>query len=80
MAKINLGDKVKDKITGLTGIATARLEFLNGCTQYTVQPKIKVGASEIPAWNIDEQQLVSLEKKKVKVKRSPTGGPMSKVI
>ena len=36
---INLGDKVKCKITGLTGTAVARCEFLNGCVQFKVQPR-----------------------------------------
>ena len=76
---IKLGAKVKDKVTGLVGIATARIEFLNGCIQYTVHPKVKAGVTELPAWNIDQEQLVSLEKKAVKVKRSPTGGATTKV-
>ena len=77
---INLGDKVRDNVTGLTGIATQRIEFLNGCIQYTVSPKIKKNSSEIVGWNIDEEQLVSLEKKKVKVKKSPTGGPTKRAM
>lgn len=36
---IKLGDKVKDSITGYTGIATARTEWLFGCVRWCVQPQ-----------------------------------------
>lgn len=76
---IKLGDKVKDKISGLEGIVVSRIEYLNGCVQYGVMPKMKKGATELLSWNIDEAQLVSLEKK-IKVKKSRIGGPMTKVV
>ena len=74
---IKLGDKVKDKISGLEGIAVEKREYLNGCIQYAVQPKMKKGATELPSWCIDEAQLEVVGKKKV-VKKSDTGGPMVK--
>jgi len=70
---IELGDKVKDLVSGLEGVATARLEYLNGCVQYSVTPKIKKGATEIPSWNIDAEQLRKIPGK-VKTKKKPTGG------
>lgn len=36
---IKLGKKYTDPITGFTGIATARIEYLTGCIQYQLQPK-----------------------------------------
>ncbi len=35
---IQLGDTVKDTITGFTGIAVARTEFIYSCNLITVQP------------------------------------------
>lgn len=35
---IKLGQRVRDVVTGLEGIATARVEFLTGCAQYGVAP------------------------------------------
>jgi len=66
---IKLGDKVKDSITDFEGVVIARIEYLNGCIRYSVQPTKLNEKGEIAetAW-IDEQQLV----KKSKVK---TGGP-----
>ena len=50
---INLGDKVKDSITGFKGIAIARIEYLNGCISYEVRP-VKGGLFLEAEW-IDEQ-------------------------
>jgi hypothetical protein len=36
---IILGSRVKDKISGLEGIAVARVEYLNGNIQIAIQPK-----------------------------------------
>lgn len=36
---IKLGQKVKDTITGLEGIAIARTEWLYGCKRITIQPQ-----------------------------------------
>lgn len=54
---IPLGNAVKDKITGFTGIATAVTVWLTGCTRYAVQPrKLKDGKVEEPVW-FDQDQL-----------------------
>ena len=39
--EIELGDKVKCKHTGFVGIAVAKTEFINGCIQYEVMPRVK---------------------------------------
>ncbi len=75
---IGLGDKVKDKVSGIVGTAVSRTEFLNGCVQYGIQPAVKKGATEINTWNIDEEQLEKVGKK-LKVRKSPTGGATVKV-
>lgn len=73
--KLNLGDKVKDKITGLTGIVTCQSRWLNGCIRYAVQPeKLKDG---VPAdlQHLDEQQLERVKSGAVKIQQADTGGP-----
>jgi hypothetical protein len=41
---VKLGDRVKDQITGFTGIATGRYEYLYGCVRVSVQAeKLKDG-------------------------------------
>lgn len=36
--RFNLGDKLRDRITGFEGIAAARLTYISGTVQYTLQP------------------------------------------
>ena len=43
MKTIELGNCVKDVITGFEGIATSRVEYLTGCEQIGVTPIIKDG-------------------------------------
>lgn len=54
--KIKLGDEIKDLITGLTGIAIARIEYLNGCIQFGLKARVKDAAVK-EAEYIDETQL-----------------------
>ena len=75
---IKLGEKVKDKVSGIIGVAVSRIEYLNGCIQYGVQPKFKKDEDEIKTWNIDEEQLESVKKKILKIKKTPTGGATKK--
>jgi hypothetical protein len=76
--EIALGSKVKDKVTGYTGIATARHEFLNGCVRYSVQgPMEKDGKLPDEKWfDIGQIDIVGpgVAKKMVAKK---TGGPVS---
>lgn len=57
--KIELGDKVKDKITGFTGIATGRAEYLTGCVRFMVE---RAGKDSKAEW-YDEGRLVQLRPK-----------------
>ena len=47
--EITLGDKVKCKISGFTGIAISRRTYLHGCNRINVQPRVsKSGAMSNP--------------------------------
>lgn len=75
---IKCGDRVKDSITGLTGIVTTRCEWLHGCVRVTVQPE-KLDKGKYPdSLTFDEGQLVIVRKSVHTgnfVPRSTTGGP-----
>lgn len=73
MKEIKLGSKVKDVVSGLEGIVTGKAEYLNGCIQYCVQPKIKNGAMVDSQW-IDISQL-EITGEGVIVKPKDNGGP-----
>lgn len=81
MFKFDCGDEVKCKVTGFSGIVIARMEWLNGCLQYCIKPKMKMKKDEsikMPDGEyIDEKQLKLLKSKKINLKNIPTEGPGS---
>lgn len=62
---VHPGDKVKDRISGLTGIATSRTEFLYGCVRVAVQPQELKDGKPVEATYIDEAQLQVLTREAV---------------
>lgn len=55
---VKLGEKYRDSITGVEGIATARVEYLYGCVRIDLEGIDKDGQ---PKANIfDEQRLVAV--------------------
>jgi len=77
MAKIKLGDRVTDRVTGFIGTATTMIEHLNGCKQIEITPKVdKEGKIQKAIW-VDLQQVEKMKAEKpVKVEKKKTGGPM----
>ncbi len=78
MKRIKLGDKVRCKHSGFTGIAVAKTEFINGCVQFNVLPKVKKHNEPIEDIGIDEDSLEVVITKKKKTKSKANGGPMRK--
>lgn len=77
--KFNLGDRLKDKITGFEGIATGRHQWINNCNTYSVRPQtLKDGAPQDPH-AFDEPQLDLVEEKAIPITNRRTGGPDRKV-
>ena len=72
MFKFENGDAVKDVISGFSGVITARLEYLNGCRQYSIRPtKLKDDTVISSEW-FDEGQLELLVKQKPLIKKLAT--------
>lgn len=61
MATIQLGQKVRDSITGLEGIVVCRAEWLYGCVRITVQPQEVKDGKPVDMYTFDEPQAVVLE-------------------
>lgn len=55
--EIKLGSTLRDAISGFTGIAIQKCEFLNGNVQYGLQPKSKEGDAYPEAMFIDYHTL-----------------------
>lgn len=76
MKKFKLGTKLRCTITGFEGTAIAKCEYLNGCIQYCVKPKVKADGKFPEGQYIDQDQLEkAIETKKVKFKKNNTAGP-----
>ncbi len=76
MPKIQLGDRIRDRVTGFEGIATCRAEYLNGCVQYDISGKADE-KGEARILQVDDQQIERVDtglNKKAPVKKR-TGGP-----
>ncbi len=74
MSRIQLGDKVKDTVTGFTGIAIGRTTWLHGCDRVVVQPPVKKDGTLGENQQFDEPSLVIVSKQKVKEGDHATGG------
>lgn len=61
MQTIQLGDLVKDKICGFTGIAVARTQWLTGCDRIYVQPRELHEGKPVEAQWFDETMLDLVE-------------------
>lgn len=72
---IELGDEVKDSVSGFKGTVVATHTYLHGCTRFSVCSKSNKGAKpEVESF--DEPQLIVVKKKKiVKKGLDRFGGP-----
>lgn len=79
MNKFKLGNRVRCIVSGFEGIITAKIEYLNGCCQFCVQPRCddKEGTGKKPdALYFDWQQL-ELVDAGISIEGLGTGGPAS---
>ena len=74
--KYSCGDKVRDILTGFTGIVVARTEWFNGCLRYAVQGD-KLDDDGIPTepQHFDQEQLELRKAFAVKMRPVERGGP-----
>ena len=73
--KFRLGAKARDTVTGFEGIIIGRNEWLNGCVQYALKPKVNDKGEIIEAEWIDEQQIEMVRTDPVTKRLEKTGGP-----
>ena len=59
--KHSLGDKAKDKISGMTGIITPRAEHLYGCARYWLSPQETKDGKPVDGYWFDEDGIDILE-------------------
>lgn len=78
MGAIHLGDRVKDSISGFTGIAQGHALYRFGCAQFLVTPeKLKETGELMDAQWFDEQRIELVEKLAPAVPAPLSGGPQA---
>ncbi len=70
---IELGDRVKDKITGLEGIAVGITNYLYGCRRVSIQPEQVKDHKPADWFTIDEPQTEIVKKSAVAGRTIQTG-------
>jgi len=73
--KFDVGSTVKDTITGFEGVVMARIQWLNNCNTYRVQPRdLDKDGKVQDVQHFDEPQLALVKTKAIK-NHPFTGGP-----
>lgn len=78
---IEMGDEVRDTITGFTGIVTARIEYITGCAQVAIQPAVKADGAlpDGKYFDIDRIEIVTAKAHQHVVTRAGAGDPPARV-
>jgi len=74
--KFEIGDHLRDVISGYEGVVTAKTVWYNGCVRYRLEPdKLNPRTGElIESETFDEEQLEKIKKKPVKTPENQSGG------
>lgn len=70
-----LGDKVRCRVTGFTGVVVAEHNYLHGCTRMTVQPGVDKDGKLPDTQTFDAPQLEVLVEEKHSRGNTTVGGP-----
>ena len=75
--EVSLGDRVKDTVTGFSGICVAITSWLNGCRRIGVQSTTALkDGMPVDLYTVDEHQINVIEPLGHKPNRR-TGGPQN---
>lgn len=78
--EFELGQEVKDKITGYSGIIIGRTQWLTNCNTYSVKPKVLKDGVPMDSIGFDEPSLVLVEPKPIMKESRSVGGPVGSAI
>lgn len=76
-AVVELGDQVRDKVTGFKGIVTGQAQYLTGCKQVMVTPRVGDDGKYVDACWLDVDRVEMIGKGVVKIDIVDNGGPQS---
>lgn len=73
---IDMGDEVRDEVTGFGGVVTGYARYLTGCAQVLVQPKVKEGGDwQEGRWFDVDRLTLAKSAAHVHVVKTAVGGP-----
>lgn len=77
--EFELGQKLRDRVTGVEGIAIAKIIYLNGCVQFDIKPKVDKDGKQVDGAWVDTQQIELVDEGLLKKEEAlpapkPTGG------
>lgn len=75
MLKFELGQRVKDKVTGFSGIVVCISSYLTGCNRYAVQAQTLDRDGKIKEWQYFDEDLLLIAGKSLDLKVAVPGGP-----
>lgn len=58
---VNMAKKVRDTITGFSGVVVGHVEYISGCNQSLVQPPVKTDGEYVEGRYIDDDRLSVIE-------------------
>lgn len=74
--KFVLGNRIKDLVSGVEGITTSRIEYINGCVQYSISPAADKDGKQPESFHYDQNQLEFVDDGiAAKVKANVAGEP-----
>jgi hypothetical protein len=65
--KFELGQTLKDTVTGLTGVVMVRAEYSTGCVHYGLLPRTLHEGKPVDWSWLDESRLILVDKKRIGV-------------
>jgi hypothetical protein len=75
--KFELGDELKDLVTGFTGIVMGRTQYFTGCNHYGLCSRKLAEGKEVDKWEwFDETRLEGIGVKVTLGSYEPESGPM----
>ncbi len=76
--KFNMGDKVRDRISGFVGTVMGQYVYSTGCRHYGLAPlKLGKDGKIMEHENLDESRLILVESAKKENPKKAVGGPQS---
>ena len=74
--KFKLGDVVKDKVTGFSGVVVAQTKYLTGCSRYGIASQKLDKEGKPLDWQYFDEDLLVSTGKNIGVKIKVNGGPV----